>query len=171
MEYFRRYASPLGGVTLASDGQALCGLRFDGQAHSFPAPAPGAEREEKDLPVFEETGRWLDVYFSGREPGFTPPLAPGGTPFQRAVWELLLTVPYGQTVAYGALAARLAAQLGLARMSAQAVGGAAGRNPISLIIPCHRVVGSDGSLRGYAGGLWRKRALLALEGAGLRRGE
>ena len=107
--------------------------------------------------------RWLDSYFTGREPDFLPPLHPAGSPFQQAVWALLLQIPYGQTVTYGQLAARLAAERGLARMSAQAVGGAVGRNRISLIIPCHRVLGADGSLTGYAGGLDRKAKLLAWE--------
>ena len=112
--------------------------------------------------------RWLNVYFSGREPDFTPKLHLIGSDFRQAVWALLLQIPYGQTVTYGQLAARLAAERGLARMSAQAVGGAVGRNRISLIIPCHRVLGADGSLTGYAGGLDRKAKLLALEGVDMR---
>ena len=157
MDYTWHYASPLGGIMLASDGQALTGLWFEGQRH-FAAGLDG-EHEEKALPVFDEAARWLDAYFGGREPGFTPPLRPRGTAFRRAVWEQLLTVPCGETVSYGQLAARL----GLPRAAARAVGGAVGRNPVSLIIPCHRVVGADGSLTGYAGGLERKRRLLALE--------
>ena len=157
MDYVWHYASPLGGIMLASDGQALTGLWFEGQKY-FAAGLDG-EHEEKALPVFDETARWLDAYFGGREPGFTPPLRPRGTAFQRAVWEQLLTVPCGGTLSYGQLAARL----GLPRAAARAVGGAVGRNPVSLIIPCHRVVGADGSLTGYAGGLERKRRLLALE--------
>ena len=157
MDYTWHYASPLGGIMLASDGQALTGLWFEGQRH-FAASLDG-EHEEKTLPVFDEAARWLDAYFGGREPGFTPPLRPRGTAFRRAVWEQLLTVPCGGTVSYGQLAARL----GLPRAAARAVGGAVGRNPVSLIIPCHRVVGADGSLTGYAGRLERKRRLLALE--------
>lgn len=167
MDYICHYASPLGGITLASDGEALTGLWFDGQKHFGGALSP--LREEKPLPVFAQTRAWLDLYFQGKEPGFTPALAPEGSPFRRAVRELLLTIPYGQTTTYGELAGRLAAQTGRARMSARAVGGAVARNPVSLIIPCHRVVGADGSLTGYAGGLDRKLALLKLEGAGLRR--
>lgn len=111
---------------------------------------------------------WLDVYFTGREPDFMPPLNPVGSGFQRAVWELLLQIPYGQTTTYGALARKLAQQQGLAHMSAQAVGGAVGRNKISILIPCHRVVGTGGRLTGYAGGVDRKAGLLELEHSGLR---
>lgn len=106
-----------------------------------------------------DTKRWLDVYFTGREPDFTPPLHPAGSSFRQAVWQLLLEIPYGQTTTYGALAKRLNA----GRMSAQAVGGAVGHNPISIIVPCHRVVGTNGSLTGYAGGLDRKIRLLEME--------
>ena len=161
MDYICHYASPLGVVTLASDGRALTGLWFDGQKHFGDTLSP--LREEKPLPVFEQAQAWLDLYFQGKEPDFTPELAPAGTPFRQAVWALLLTIPYGQTMTYGALAARLG------RASPRAVGGAVARNPISLIIPCHRVVGAGGSLTGYAGGVEKKRALLRLEGAGLSR--
>ena len=154
--------SHLGGITLASDGEALTGLWFDGQKH-FGAGLSGAAREQR-LPVFEETERWLQLYFEGHEPDFTPDLRPAGSPFQQEVWELLRQIPYGETVSYGALAARIAQRRGLARFSAQAVGGAVGRNPISLLIPCHRVLGADGSLTGYAGGVEKKAALLRLEG-------
>lgn len=161
MDYIAHYTSPLGGITLASDGQALTGLWFDGQKY-FGASLSG-ERQERELPVFDRAAEWLDLYFSGRAPEFTPPLAMRTTPFRRAVWELLLAVPYGQTTTYGRLAAQIAQKRG--GMSAQAVGGAVGHNLISLIIPCHRVLGSDGGLTGYAGGLEKKRRLLALEGA------
>lgn len=168
MEYTAHYDSPLGGITLSSDGEALLGLRFDGQKHFASTPAP--DHEERALPVFDLAKRWLDAYFGGRDPGFTPPLRMESTPFRRAVWEILLTIPFGRTVTYGWIAAELARREGPARMSAQAVGGAVGHNPIALIVPCHRVIGADGSLTGYAGGLDRKRFLLALEGAdaGLR---
>ena len=165
MDYVSHCASPLGGVTLASDGRALTGLWFDGQKHFAETLSP--DHEEKRLPVFEQAEQWLAVYFSGKEPDFTPELALRTTPFRKAVWEILLTIPYGQTMTYGEIAARLAAQRGLPRVSARAVGAAVGHNAISLIIPCHRVVGADGSLTGYAGGLDRKRRLLALEGADL----
>ena len=118
---------------------------------------------EMDLPVFDAAIRWLDLYFSGEKPDFTPTLSPKGTGFQKTVWELLQTIPYGQTVTYGLLAEKVAEQRGLARMSAQAVGGAVSRNPISLIIPCHRVIAADGSPTGYAGGIDKKIWLLQLE--------
>ena len=120
--------------------------------------------EEKNLAVFDQTRRWLDLYFSGREPGFTPALNPVGTAFRRAVWEILLKIPYGQTMTYGQIAREIAAARGLANMSAQAVGGAVGHNEISIIIPCHRVIGAHGNLTGYAGGIDRKIKLLKLEG-------
>lgn len=165
MEYRLHLPSPLGGFTLASDGEALTGLWFDGQKH-FGAGLSGDAREQR-LPVFAETERWLKLYFTGAEPDFTPPLRLIGTAFQREVWELLRQIPYGETVSYGALAARIAERRGLARFSAQAVGGAVGRNPISILVPCHRVLGADGSLTGYAGGLEKKAALLGLEGVSL----
>ena len=154
MVYTLSLPSPLGDLTLASRGEALCGLWFNGQKY-FAAGLP-ADREERDLPVFRETRRWLEAYFSGSAPDFLPPLAPEGTPFRRRVWEALLTIPYGETVTYGELAKRLST-------APRAVGSAVGRNPVSILIPCHRVVGSGG-LTGYAGGLERKRALLELEG-------
>lgn len=165
MEYIHHCISPLGGITLASDGEALAGLWFDGQKYFGAGLGPCPE--ERPLPVFDETERWLDIYFSGREPAHFPLLRPRGTPFRQTVWALLMEIPYGSTVTYGELAARTAAQLGLPRMSAQAVGGAVGHNPLSLIIPCHRVVGADGSLTGYAGGTDKKARLLALEDADL----
>lgn len=162
MQYTYSYQSPLGGITMASDGAALTGLWFDGQKYFSEGLADGAAA--KTLPVFDETMRWLDIYFSGRRPDFTPPLNLKGTAFRKEVWQLLLQIPYGQTITYGQLAAQLAAHNGLKRMSAQAVGGAVGHNPISIIVPCHRVVGTGGSLTGYAGGLTKKLALLKLEG-------
>ena len=157
-KYWTILPSPLGMLTLASDGEALTGLWLEGQRYSPANPNPADRRE---LPVFLETERWLAVYFSGREPDFTPPLAPEGTAFQQAVWALLREIPYGKTRSYGDLARQLAVQRGAC--SARAVGSAVGRNPISILIPCHRVVGADGSLTGYAGGLDRKRQLLQLE--------
>lgn len=160
MIYTGHYDSPLGGITLASDGQSLTGLWFDGQKH-FPQGLFSASREP-ELPVFRQTSAWLDCYFSGSAPDFTPPLSVHSTPFRERVWEILLTIPYGQTMTYGQIAALLAREQGK-KMSAQAVGGAVGHNPISLIIPCHRVVGRDGSLTGYAGGLDIKAQLLGME--------
>lgn len=159
MDYMHVYLSPLGRMILASDREALIGLWFEEQKH-FGARL-NREHMEKPLPVFDQADRWLDVYFSGRKPGFTPPLRPRGTAFQEAVWQRLLAVPYGRTVTYG----EIAASLGLPPGAARAVGGAVGRNPIALIIPCHRVMGANGSLTGYAGGIERKKRLLALEKA------
>ena len=160
MLYTAHYASPLGGMTLVSDGTALVGLYFDGQKYA--AEGLDATHTQKNLPIFEEALRWLDVYFSGRKPDFTPPTAPAGTAFQQSVWEILRTIPYGETTTYGAIARRIEQNTGC-RMSAQAVGGAVGRNPISILIPCHRVIGADGSLTGYAGGLDKKAYLLRIE--------
>ena len=162
MQYIHHYTSPLGVITLTSSGKALTGLRFEDGNNAGGLPAN--PYTEKDLPVFDQTDRWLDIYFSGKEPAFTPALSVQGTAFRKAVWDTLLTIPYGQTMSYGKIASLIASQQGMASMSAQAVGGAVGHNPISLIIPCHRVIGSDGSLVGYAGGLDRKLALLKLEG-------
>lgn len=161
MEYTHHYDSPLGGITLASDGEALTGLWFDGQKYF--GEALGKEHEQRNLPVFELADKWLDIYFSGKAPDFTPPLSMKATPFRRAVWEILLTIPYGKIITYGEIADRIAKQKGLQHMSAQAVGGAVGHNAISLIIPCHRVVGTKGSLTGYAGGIDKKRKLLIME--------
>lgn len=161
MLYTSHYASPLGGMTLVSDGTALVGLYFDGQKYA--AEGLDATHTQKNLPIFKEVRRWLDVYFSGRKPDFTPPIAPAGTAFQQSVWEILRTIPYGETTTYGAIARRIEQNTGC-RMSAQAVGGAVGRNPISILIPCHRVIGANGSLTGYAGGLDKKEYLLELEG-------
>ena len=150
---------------MAGDGEALTGLWFDGQKYFAENLQNGVE--ERALPLFQQTDRWLDLYFSGREPDFTPPIRMRTTPFRRAVWNILLTIPYGQTVTYGEIAARIAEEKGRPRMSAQAVGGAVGHNAVSLIIPCHRVVGADGSLTGYAGGIDKKRKLLSLEQANI----
>ena len=159
MTYAAYYFSPLGRIVLMSDGTALTELDF-----AEGVPEVSAVHTQKDLPVFREVCRWLDVYFAGRDPGALPPLAPHGTAFQQAVWKVLRGIPYGTTTTYGRIAAHIAAARG-GRMSAQAVGGAVGRNPISILIPCHRVIGTDGSLTGYAGGLDKKEYLLALEGA------
>lgn len=157
MRYTQHYASPLGGILLAADGERLTGVWFEGQKYF--ARGLETEHEEKDLPVFGQAARWLDTYFSGKEPDFTPPLHLTGTEFQITVWRTLLTIPYGKTETYGGLARRCSR----ADVPARAVGGAVGRNPVSIIIPCHRVVGADGSLTGYAGGTGRKAKLLALE--------
>ncbi|MEE0886150.1 MAG: methylated-DNA--[protein]-cysteine S-methyltransferase [Treponema sp.] len=161
MIYTSHYDSPLGGITLAADRFRLTGLWFDGQKY-FGDTLP-ENFEKKNLPVFEETFRWLDIYFSGKAPDFTPPLFMETTPFRKSVWEIMLQIPYGKTMTYGEIAEKIAVQKGIARMSAQAVGGAVGHNSISLIIPCHRVVGTNGNLTGYAGGIDRKFRLLAME--------
>lgn len=163
MTYIYHYHSPLGGITLSSNGSELTGLWFDGQKY-FGSTLP-KNYQEQNLPVFEETCKWLDLYFGGKAPDFTPPLKMETTSFRKAVWEILLTIPFGQTITYGEIADRIAKQMGLAHMSAQAVGGAVGHNAVSLIIPCHRVVGTNGSLTGYAGGIEKKLYLLNLEKA------
>ena len=166
MDYIYHYQSFLGGITMASDGTHLIGLWFDGQKYfsdSLQGPV-----QEKSLPVFKDTCRWLDTYFSGKDPGFTPPIAMRTTPFRKQVWEIMLQIPYGRTLTYGEIADKIASKRGIKKMSAQAVGGAVGHNSISLIIPCHRVIGSDGNLTGYAGGIKTKIKLLNLEGIQLK---
>ena len=163
MDYTHHYNSPLGGITLAADGDALIGLWFDEQKYF--ADTLNEASEEKPLPVFEEADRWLDIYFSGKAPDFTPKLAMRTTAFRKMVWEIMLTIPFGQTMTYGQIAKAVARRMNLPQMSAQAVGGAVGHNSISLIIPCHRVVGTNGSLTGYAGGIDKKIRLLRMEGA------
>ncbi len=161
MEYTSRFSSPLGGILAAADELGVTGLWFEGQKYF--AQGLAEDCREGDLPVFDQVGRWLEAYFSGSRPRELPPLHPKGTGFQQKVWAALAAIPYGETVTYGELARRLGGQT-----SARAVGGAVGRNRISLLIPCHRVVGAVGSLTGYAGGVERKAALLRLErGEGL----
>ena len=168
MKYTFHYSSPVGGILIAADEDALTGLWFDGQKYYADAPEEAHRDEtlrEAAHPVLAQAENWLDLYFSGREPGFTPPLRFHATPFREAVWNILLTIPYGETVTYGEIAGKIAEERGTGRMSAQAVGGAVGHNPISIIVPCHRVVGSDGSLTGYAAGTDIKKKLLTLENA------
>ncbi|MBQ4486945.1 MAG: methylated-DNA--[Oscillospiraceae bacterium] len=169
MNYTLHYTSPFGGITLASDGEALTGLWFDGQRY-FPN-LYGNETGKNSLPVFVQTKEWLDIYFTGRDPGFTPPIKLLTTQFRREVCEIMLTIPFGSTSTYGEIAAIISERRGGEKMSAQAVGGAVGHNPISLIIPCHRVIGNDGSLTGYAGGTELKRKLLKMEGAAFKNGD
>lgn len=164
MTFTQYYTSPLGPLLLAADESGLTGVWFEG-AKYYAANIP-AEHMERETPILLETKEWLDIYFTGNAPGFLPPLHPAGSAFQKSVWELLLKIPYGQTETYGSIARQLAWKLGVSRMSSQAVGGAVGHNPISVLIPCHRVVGAHGSLTGYAGGIGRKRKLLELEQAG-----
>jgi methylated-DNA-[protein]-cysteine S-methyltransferase len=168
--YFRTtYKTPIGNVTLACDGEAknLVGLWMEGQKY-FGGKISETMTEGGDLPIFEKTKNWLDRYFDERRPGIPElPLAPMGGEFRQGVWSILREIPYGQVMTYGDIAKMMAAKMGKASMSSQAVGGAVGRNPISIIIPCHRVVGSNGSLTGFAGGLQTKMKLLELEGADL----
>jgi len=161
MQYTNKYHTPIGSVTLASDGKALIGLWFDHQKYF--ADTLSAENEERDLPIFKQAKQWLDIYFRGENPDFTPPLSLNATPFRLTVWKILKSIPYGHVMTYGDISKIMAKKMKLKRMSAQAVGGAVGHNSISIIIPCHRVVGSNGSLTGYAGGIDKKVKLLALE--------
>ena len=165
MVYSTGYASPLGAITLASDGDNIIGLWLDGQKY-FAATVKGTVAEKPDLPVFARAKKWLDAYFSGKKPAISElPLAPGGGgEFRKAVWDILCEIPYGQCTTYGEIAKTMAARMDKKSMSSQAVGGAVGHNPISIIIPCHRVVGSNGSLTGYAGGIGKKVRLLEHEG-------
>jgi len=167
MDYIHHCTSPLGGITLASNGNALTGLWFDNQKYF--GSTLTQNQEQKMLPVFEQTKQWLAIYFSGKEPDFMPPLCMKTTPFREAVWNIMLTIPYGKTMTYREIALELARQRGIERMSAHAVGGAVSHNPISLMIPCHRVVGTNGSLTGYAGGIDKKVWLLQLEKADMSR--
>ena len=159
---------------LTADAQALTGVWFDGQKYYAQGQADlepeagaaicNAPCKEEHAPLLADVKRWLDIYFAGKEPDFDLPLNPTGTDFQKSVWSILCTIPYGKTMTYGQIAAQIAAERGIARMSAQAVGGAVGHNPLSIIVPCHRVVGMNGSLTGYGGGIDRKIKLLTLEG-------
>ena len=162
MQYTTTYQSPLGGILLAADEIGLTGLWFEGA--KFYAQGLAVEHAEKKTPVLSAVECWLHQYFSGEKPASMPPVHMLGTPFQKEVWNFLLKIPYGDTTTYGAIAEKIAIQQKLPHMSAQAVGGAVGHNRISIIIPCHRVVGSNGSLTGYAGGLEKKSWLLTHEG-------
>ncbi|MBQ1931568.1 MAG: methylated-DNA--[Lachnospiraceae bacterium] len=168
MQYINYYPSPLGRITLAADEIGLTGLWLEGQKYY----AGQMDREhdewiEKESPVLTMAKHWLEEYFAGKVPEAAIPMHLKGTPFQMEVWEILCQIPYGQTITYGQIARQIAAKRGRKTMSAQAVGGAVGRNPISIIVPCHRVMGADGSLTGYAGGVDKKIALLTLEGVNL----
>ena len=154
MVSIQQYQSPLGGILLAADEVGLVGLWFEGQKY-FANTLPVGHCAQT-TPILAEAKRWLDVYFAGKEPDFDLPLNPTGTDFQKSVWSILCTIPYGKTMTYGQIAAQIAAERGIARMSAQAVGGAVGHNPLSIIVPCH--------LTGYGGGIDRKIKLLTLEG-------
>lgn len=162
MIYRSVYSSPLGDMLIACDDKCLTGLWFFGAkyfAHGLPDNAVSGK-----TPITDKVCRWLDAYFAGEDPGMIPPVRLNGTDFQKAVWEELCKIPYGQTVTYGSIAEKIARQRGSGKLSAQAVGNAVGQNRISVIVPCHRVVGDDGSLCGYAGGILKKAELLRLEG-------
>lgn len=161
MDYINFYSSPLGPITLASNGTELTGLWFDGQ--KYYGSTLSSESEERDLPVFQETKHWLDTYFAGDIPKEPPSLCLKGSSFRKSVWKILLSIPYGETVTYGEIATMISHSNGSAPVAAQAVGGAVGHNPVSIIVPCHRVVGANRQLTGYAGGIHRKKELLRLE--------
>ena len=160
--YIQFYDSPLGRLAMRSDGSALTGLGLASQQAAVSAIADSRPQEES-LPIFQETTLWLDTYFRGRAPSFTPKLKFSGSDFQKRVCEIMLTIPYGETVTYGEIAAQIARERGIPRMSAQAIGGAVGANPILIIVPCHRVIGAGGNLTGYGAGMERKIQLLKLE--------
>ena len=163
MIYTNDYESPLGNILLAGDEQGLTGLWFtEGGRYTGLGLKKEASRCEMDY--FDQTKEWLDIYFSGRDPGFFPRIHLVGSDFRNRVGEIMCGIPYGKTVTYGWIADKLAKERGLERMSAQAVGGAVGHNPICIIVPCLRVVGANGNLTGYGGGILRKKALLELEG-------
>jgi methylated-DNA-[protein]-cysteine S-methyltransferase len=165
MIFSTKYASPIGPLILASEGERLAGLWMEGQKY-FASTVKEEMIEKKNLPVFSEIRDWLDKYFAGEKPGLSHlPLAPAGSAFRQQIWKLLCEIPYGETTTYKEISIQMAAIMGRKSMSSQAVGGAVGHNPISIIIPCHRVLGSDGSLTGYAGGVEKKIKLLQLEGA------
>lgn len=166
MHYLSHYESPLGAMTMASDGEHLTGLWFDGQKYDRSTINDDAALQPH-LPVFMQTTQWLDTYFGSVDPGFTPPIRIEGSDFRKMVTSIMLSIPFGETSTYARIAAEVAQRTGRKQMSAQAVGGAVGRNPITLIVPCHRVVGANGSLHGYASGVDRKERLLAMEGVNM----
>ena len=157
----RMIQTPLGEVRLRSDGKSLTGLWFVGQVND--AKDIDDIEIKNDLPIFLQVESWLERYFSGKQTSITIPLQPKGTSFQQRVWQILQEIPYGETMTYGEIAQRIAKEKGVANYSAQAVGQAVGKNPISILIPCHRVLGKDGALTGYAGGIHRKEELLRIE--------
>ena len=165
MQYTARYKSPLGDILLASDDAGLTGLWFEGQRYF--ALHLASDHIEKETDILMQAKKWLDIYFSGQDPDFIPPLHVEGTSFHREVCEIMLSIPYGKTVTYGEIAQTIASRRGIRKMSARAVGGAVGHNEISIIIPCHRVVGANDNLTGYGGGISRKVRLLELEGVNM----
>nr|WP_308742405.1 methylated-DNA--[protein]-cysteine S-methyltransferase [uncultured Anaerocolumna sp.] len=169
MYYSTTYLSPLGRITLACEGDNLVGVWNEGQKYHGAAISEQMT-EKDDMPVFDAAKKWLDGYFAGEKPAISQlPLAPIGSEFRQNVWAILCEIPYGEVITYGDIAKKMAAKMNKDRMSSQAVGGAVGHNPISIIIPCHRVVGSNGSLTGYAGGVYTKVKLLEFEGVDMSR--
>ena len=164
MYYYHTYHSPVGALTIASDEKNIVGLWLDSQKYYMDVLA-GKTYQEKETEVIKLAKNWLDRYFNGEKPTIDElPIEFIGSDFRVQVWKMLSEIPYGKVITYGDIAKRIAEQKGTPKMSAQAVGGAVGRNPISIIIPCHRVVGADGSLTGYSGGVRIKTKLLELEG-------
>ncbi len=161
MQYTSKYQSPLGEIIIAADEESLTGLWFAGQKYF--TVYFDKEIEEKEIPILKDAKKWLDIYFSGKEPSFKLPFHFNGTDFQKQVWEILYSIPYGKTITYGEIADILAKRNGLKRMSAQAVGGAVGKNKISIIVPCHRVIGAHGNLTAYTGRIDKKIALMKIE--------
>ncbi|MFT4107025.1 MAG: methylated-DNA--[protein]-cysteine S-methyltransferase [Lacrimispora sp.] len=169
MYYTTDYSSPLGVITLAADDRALVGLWLEGQKY-FGGTVKEEMKEDHSRSVFRNAEDWLDRYFAGKKPAVSElTIAPIGGEFRQGVWEILCQIPYGQVVTYGDIARKMAEKMGRSSMSSQAVGGAVGHNPISIIIPCHRVVGTNRSLTGYAGGIDKKLALLTIEGVNVER--
>jgi O-6-methylguanine DNA methyltransferase len=164
MFYVKKCDSPAGELTIASDGSNITGLWMKDQKY-FGSTLPEEYSDEKELPVLTAAEKWLADYFGGKKPAPSElPLAPRGSEFRKTVWSILTEIPYGEVMTYGAVAAIATERLGKITMSAQAVGGAVAHNPIGIIIPCHRVIGADGSMTGYAGGIDKKITLLQLEG-------
>ena len=164
MEYIFEYKSPIGDIIITSNETGITGVRFKRQSENEEL----CGKKYKETTAIKETEKWLDIYFSGKNPEFIPAINPAGTEFQKLVWKMLLEIPYGKTTTYGEIARKIAEIKNVSRMSAQAIGGAVGKNPIAIIIPCHRVVGKNGNMTGYAYGVDKKTALLEIEEADIK---
>lgn len=164
MEYFYEYKSAIGDITITSNEAGITAVRFKGRSEKEELH----DKKYKETTAIKEAKKWLDIYFSGKNPEFIPPLNAVGTEFQKLVWKMLLEIPYGKTTTYGEIARKIAEIKNVSRMSAQAIGGAVGKNPIAIIVPCHRVVGKNGNMTGYAYGIDKKIALLEIEGANIK---
>lgn len=165
MEYFYEYKSAVGDITITSNETGITGVRFKKQSEN----EAQHDKIYKEVSTIKDAKKWLDIFFSGKNPEFIPAINPAGTEFQKLVWKMLLEIPYGKTTTYGEIARKIAEIKNVSRMSAQAIGGAVGKNPIAIIIPCHRVVGKNGKLMGYAYGIDKKIALLELEGVDMEK--